>query len=90
VQPGDQVYLAVVTPLAWRLVGDKDVQHLPVAGVRTLNTVYMDPAMSAAAWTAQAVVSGLAGMSLLTFVLCLLPELVRILRPRPPAKAVGA
>lgn len=90
VQPGDQVYLTVVTPLAWRLRGDKGAKRLPVAGIRTANAVYMDPAVSADRWTAQATITNLAGVSLLTLVLCMLPELVRLFKPRPPAKAVGA
>ena len=55
VDPGDVVTLTVVRPLAWRILGFLDKPGLgPVAGVRTDATVYMDPAIAAATWTAQA------------------------------------
>jgi hypothetical protein len=90
VHPGDRVYLTVVTPLAWRLVGDGSPQHLPVAGIRTASAVYMDPAISADTWTAQAVFSNVAIISLLILVICLLPGFIRLFKRRPPLNAVGA
>jgi hypothetical protein len=87
--PGDMVYLTVVPPLAWQWMGEKEVRQLPVAGIRTASVVYMDPAISAERWTAQAVFSRLAHVSLVVLVVCLLPELLRMFRTRPPADAVG-
>lgn len=89
VHPGDQVYLLVVTPLAWRLVGDGVPEHLPVAGIRTAHVVYMDPAISADTWTAQAVFSSLAIIALLILVICLLPGFMRLFKHRPPLNAAG-
>lgn len=87
--PGDTVYLTVVTPLIWRWMGTGDSQHLPVAGVRTANTMYMDPSISADTWTAQSRFKAVAGLSLLLLGICLLPELVRRFKHRPPAETVG-
>jgi hypothetical protein len=89
VRRGDTVYLTVVTPLAWRLMGGGDVQPLPVAGVRTYSTVYMDPAISADTWTAQATFQRVAGLSLLVLVMCVLPALIRVFKHRPPTSAVA-
>lgn len=89
VQPGDRVYLTIVRPLAWLLMGDENANHLPVAGVRTMQVVYMDPAIPADTWTAQAVFSWLAGILFLVVVMCALPDLVRLFRRRPPATVVG-
>ncbi len=55
VNPGDVLLLTVVRPLAWRLFGSLNASGPgPVAGVRTEAAVYMDPAIPAATWTAQA------------------------------------
>jgi hypothetical protein len=89
VRAGDTIYLTVVPPLAWRLMGVEPGRPLPVAGIRTAREVYMDPAISAETWTAQTVFSRMAGSSLLVLALCVLPEFLRLLRHRPPATAVG-
>jgi hypothetical protein len=89
VHPGDTLHLTAVAPLPWRWMGARHSQPLPVAGVRTASTVYMNPAISADTWTAQARFEAVAGLSLLLFGLCLLPEIVRRFRPRPPTNTVA-
>ena len=89
VQPGDRLYLTVVHPLAWRLAGTEGARHLPVAGIRSEDTVYMDPAISADLWTAQARFCRAGGITLLILMLCMLPDLMRWLRRRRPASALS-
>lgn len=89
VRPGDRLYLTVVRPLAWRLVDTEGARHSPVAGIRSEGTVYMDPAISADRWTAQARFCRAGGISLLILVLCMLPDLTRWFRHRRPVSALG-
>lgn len=89
VHPGDTLYLTIVTPLLWRWTGAPHNQPLPVAGIRTASTVYMDPAISAGTWTAQARFETAVVLSLLLLGLCLLPEITRQFRPRPPTNTVA-
>ena len=83
-KPGDEIQLTVVKPLAWHWLGDDTVAPMPVAGLRSGNIVYMDAAISAQTWTAQANFSQMAILSLLVLVLCLLPE-VQIPHRQPSA-----
>lgn len=78
VQPGDKVYLTVVRPLAWRLLGDKAPANLPVAGVWTDESIYMDPVASAITGTAQATYRRVTLISLLVGMVCALPEVRRL------------
>jgi hypothetical protein len=89
VHVGDTVYLTVVTPLITRLMGDRDRQHLPVAGIRTASEVYMDPAISADIWTARSTFQSVASLSLFLLVTCLLPELIELFKHHPPTNAAG-
>ncbi|MDJ0752291.1 MAG: hypothetical protein QNJ45_02150 [Ardenticatenaceae bacterium] len=52
VQPGEQVTLTAVDTLARRLVGFGG-EVRPVAGVQTVEKIYMDPAVSADRWVYQ-------------------------------------
>jgi hypothetical protein len=66
VRPGDKVTLTVVRPLAWRLWNSRGVPvRGPAAGVRTDSAIYMDPAIPAATWNAQATAAGNAVVLLL-------------------------
>jgi hypothetical protein len=90
VGPGDTVYLTAVTPLAWRLVGNVQQGSGPVAGVRTDDTVYLDAAIAVDSWAAQKQFSGIAIISLLVLITCILPESHRLSKHHPPASAIGA
>ena len=89
VHVGDTVYLTVVTPIISRLMDAGDRQHLPVAGIRTANKVYMDPAISADKWTAQGTFKSVAGLSLLLLITCLLTELIDLFHQHPPTNAAA-
>lgn len=90
VHPGDKIHLTVVTPLIWRMLPDGMKTDLPVAGVRTNDTIYMDPVISATTWTAQAKFAGIAVFSFAVFVICFLPDLLRVLRQRATLKVAGS
>jgi hypothetical protein len=78
--PGDEVHLTVVCPFARRLVGDGMQTRFPVAGVQIGDVVYMDPAISAAIWTAQARFRRTAVILLLGSALSFLPEFRRLFK----------
>jgi hypothetical protein len=90
VSPGEQVHLTVVSPLAWRLMGTEDTKHLPVAGIRTSEAVYMDPTISAELWTAQSRFSLISRISLLLFAMCYSPDLTRWFKHHRPPTSLGA
>ena len=90
VHPGDKIHLTVVTPLIWRMLPDGMKTNLPVAGIRTNDTVYMDPVIPAATWTAQNKFAGVAVFSFVVFVICFLPDLLRVLRQRATLKVAGS
>jgi len=73
-QPGSEVRLTAVIPLARRLVGGGTQTGLPVAGLQIDDVVYLDPAIAAVTWTAQARFRRIAGILLLGSALCFLPE----------------
>jgi hypothetical protein len=79
--PGDEVHLTVVCPFARRLVGDGMQTRFPVAGVQIGDVVYMDPAISAAIWTAQTRFRRTAVILLLGSALSFLPEFRRLFKP---------
>jgi hypothetical protein len=82
VNPGDVLRLTVVRPLAWRLFGFLNAPGPgPVAGVRTEAAVYMDPAIPAATWTAQATYVRSAVL-LLAVLLGLMAVFLRVRVPR--------
>lgn len=84
VQPGDKLYLTAVRPLIWRLL-DRDMSmNLPVAGVRTDETVYMDTAVASTTWTSQNQYSRMAVISLLILLIFLLPDFLRLFRRSLP------
>ncbi len=88
VHPGDTLYLTVVRPLAWRLLGSQSAPaHGPLAGVRTDTTTYMDAGVSARTWEAQRQYQWRAVFALALVLLCVAPDLARRGRGRgqPPA-----
>jgi hypothetical protein len=87
VQPGYEVTLTAVTPLAWRMLPDKARTIQPVAGLRTADKVYMDPEIAAATWKVQGKFSLLAVFSLIALIICLLPDLFQVLNPPTPIRA---
>jgi hypothetical protein len=90
IQPGDTVHLTVVTPLAWRFTsGLQPLQQGPVAGVRSVDTIYMDPTIAATGWTAQATFSNIAIVALVILIVCAQPDIVNLFRRRPPVFPVN-
>ncbi len=88
VQPGDKLYLTAVRPLIWRLL-DRDMSmNLPVAGVRTDETVYMDTAVASTTWTSQSQYSRMAVISLLILLIFLLPDFLHLFQRRLPMASV--
>ena len=79
-QPGSEVHLTAVLPFARRLVGGSPHTGLPVAGLQIDDVVYMDPAIAAVTWTAQARFRQIAGILLLGSALCFLPEFRQIFK----------
>jgi hypothetical protein len=90
VHPGDEIHLTFVTPLIWRMLPDDMKTNSPVAGVRTNDTIYMDPVIPATTWTAQGKFVGIAIFSFVVFVLCLLLDLLRLLRQHTTLKVAGS
>ena len=86
VQPGMEIHLTVVKPLAWRLLAKDTTTSLPVAGLRTADTVYMDTGIAAVTWDSQSKYCVIAITSFIVCLICLLPDLFRLLDRRSLAK----
>lgn len=84
VQPGDEVTLTVVTPLAWRLVSDEAKTIQPIAGLRTADKIYLDSEITATTWNSQEKFSMIAIFSLIALIVCLLPDFFRVFNRYTP------
>ncbi len=82
---GDEVILTVVLPIIWRIIPGNSAVQLPIAGIRTQETIYMDATISSHAWTAQAGFSRIALISLGLFIVL---SAVKIFITRNQPKAV--
>ena len=87
VQPGDEVILTTVTPLAWRVLSDEAKTIQPLAGLRTTDKVYMDAEIAATTWNSQGKFGTIAIFSLIAFIVCLLPDFFRVFNRSIPLRA---
>jgi hypothetical protein len=84
VKPGDQVHLTVVTPIFWHKLAEDTKTSRPVAGLRTADTVYMDPDIAAKTWVAQGHFSVIALLSSSVLLICMMPNIFRVFNRRLP------
>ncbi len=83
VHPGDRLHLTTVKPFIFRFLGSA-ADPQPVVGVWTVEKIYLNPEISAEAWTAQRTFSTLTLVSVILGICCIVPNMMRIVSVRLP------